>query len=205
MKNDSLLLDILQNHSQGEYCFICGARVHHSTNAAGEIFICDENPTHQSPRAYILDDKAKYTVENNELIHETAGSIIIKKQNQEKYYLLFLRRKFPFLYTISAGHVEKNGTVEENIKREIIEETALKIQTIKQLWPQEKFRLYDPCRRGANHHDWHIYEAICEGQPTLSTEGRIIGWYTANEIKQMIANDLLTIPSAFFLQKYWET
>lgn len=205
MPNNSPLQSILQNHTkpQGEYCFICGASIHHGHNADGEIFICDKDPTHQSPRAFIFDNKAKYSIEENELIHETVGSIIVNQIQQETYYLLFLRRKFPFLYTIPAGHVESDISLEENIKREIIEETSLQIKTLKHLWPQEKFRLYDPCRRGADYHYWHIYEATCQGQPTLSTEGRIIGWYRADEIQQMISNNLLTLPSAFFLQKHW--
>lgn len=204
MKNNLVLNSIIQKNLPGEYCFICGGKVHHSHNTAGEIFICDVDATHQSPRAYIIDKKTKYSVEADELIHETVGSIIVKQQGNEKYFLLFLRRKFPFLYTIPAGHVETHETPEENIKREIIEETALKITRLKKLWPQENFRLYDPCRRGADHHDWHIYEAMSEGQPSLSSEGRIIGWYTEEEIKVMIENSLLTIPSAFFLEKYWE-
>lgn len=178
----------------GRFCFICGAPgVSREETPAGEVFVCHA-ADHRSPRAYIFDGKATFTFENGELIHEATGAIIQRRAGSEQQTLLFLRRKFPYQYTIPAGHIEIGQTPEAEIRREVKEETGLIVRQAAQLWPQEKLLLTDPCRRGANFHRWHIFEVEAEGQPRLSEEGRIIGWYNNAEIQDFAVLDLLTAP-----------
>lgn len=200
----SILKKLVQNAEtlEGQYCFLCGEKTQLNTNSEGEFFICTVDSSHQSPRAYIFDNKSPWSLENNELIHSTVGAIISKTVQEGPFFLLFLRRKYPFLYTLPAGHVECGESLEENIAREVIEETGLQISSMQPLWSEEVFQIYDPCRRGADIHRWHLFEIRTEGQPTLSDEGRIIGWYSKEEVQDMIANKALTIPSALFLQRY---
>jgi 8-oxo-dGTP pyrophosphatase MutT (NUDIX family) len=178
----------------GRFCFICGAAgVTTAETATGEIFVCHA-AGHRSPRAYLFDGKAKFSFEKGELIHEAVGAIIRRQAGKEQQTLLFLRRKFPYQYTIPAGHVEVGQTPEAAMRREVKEETGLTVRQAVRLWPEEKLLLTDPCRRGANIHRWHMFEAAAEGKPCLSEEGRIIGWYNNAEIQDLAARDLLTAP-----------
>jgi 8-oxo-dGTP pyrophosphatase MutT (NUDIX family) len=178
----------------GRFCFICGtAGVSTEDTPAGEIFVCHA-AGHRSPRAYIFDGQATFAFENGELFHEATGAIIRRHVGNQQQTLLFLRRKFPYQYTIPAGHVEIGQTPEAEMRREVKEETGLIVRQAVRLWPQEKLLLADPCRRGANFHRWHVFEVEAEGQPQLSDEGRIIGWYNNAEIQDLAAQKLLTAP-----------
>ena len=178
----------------GRFCFICGAPgVSTEETPAGEIFVCHA-AGHRSARAYIFDGKATFVFENNELIHEATGAIIQRRAGREQQTLLFLRRKFPYQYTIPAGHVEIGHAPEADMRREVKEETGLTVRRAVRLWPEGKLLLADPCRRGADFHRWHVFEVEAEGQPRLSDEGRIIGWYNNAEIHDLAARELLTAP-----------
>lgn len=206
MKNNRLLKRLLERSPPliGAYCFICGEKVKQGYSVEGELFICEADPLHQSPRAFIFDEKIQQGIQDDTWVHETVGAIVTRKINNVPYFVVFLRQKFPFLYTIPAGHAELTGSLQENVRREVGEETALDIQTITPLWPNESLRFIDPCRRGADVHNWHVFEVYASGKITLSNEGRIIGWYRKNELKTMITHQLLTEPSAVLLQKYWD-
>jgi 8-oxo-dGTP pyrophosphatase MutT (NUDIX family) len=87
------------------------------------------------------------------------------------------------------------------MRREVLEETGLVVRTARRLWPEEALLLEDPCRRGADSHRWHLYEAEADGMPRLSEEGRIIGWYDPGEIAALAARKLLTQPAETFLRR----
>ena len=178
----------------GRFCFVCGsAGVHLEEGAQGEVFVCDAHG-HRSPRAFLFDGRAVYTFEDNELIHEVAGAVIRRTSGDTRQTLLFLRRKFPFQYTIPAGHTEIGMQPEAEMRREVAEETGLMVQTGSPLWT-EGLLLKDACRRGADFHRWHVFEVAANGTPRLSDEGRIIGWYLDDEIQQLARQDMLTTPA----------
>jgi 8-oxo-dGTP pyrophosphatase MutT (NUDIX family) len=120
--------------------------------------------------------------------------LIRQGSGENRQTLLFLRRKFPFLYTVPAGHIEQGGDPEAEMRREATEETGMIVQTTIRLWPDEVLIFEDPCRRGANYHRWHVFDVLAEGAPRLSDEGRIIGWYSDDEIRALAAARLLTAP-----------
>ncbi|MGQ3892604.1 NUDIX hydrolase [Legionella sp. CNM-4043-24] len=204
MKNNALLQILLNKNPRprGMYCIACGGEVRVDENRDGEYFVCLDNPAHLSSRAFIFDDKTRYRISDGELVHDSAGAIISRRRQNECFILLFLRRKFPFLYTIPAGHVESGLNIDDNLKREVREETGLKILSMNPLWPTESFHLEDPCRRGADIHSWHVFDVRTSGEPRLCDEGRIIGWYHSEEIRQMISQKQLTPPSTLFLTRY---
>ena len=184
----------LNKNSTGRFCFVCGAtEIVHEDTPAGEVFVC-QAAGHRSSRAFIFDGKAIFAFEDGELVHETTGAIVRRQVGKEHQTLLFLRRKFPYQYTIPAGHVEVGQDPETEMRREVFEETGLAIHAVTQLWPEETPRFDDPCRRGANIHRWHVFEATADGQPRLSDEGRIIGWYSDDEIRELASRNLLAAP-----------
>jgi ADP-ribose pyrophosphatase YjhB (NUDIX family) len=177
----------------GRFCYECGAPgVQVEVTSEGEIFVCDANG-HRSARAFFFDGKAMYAFENGELVHDVVGAVIRRGSGETRQTLLFLRRKFPFLYTIPAGHQELGTEPEAEMGREVSEETGLTIVDSSLLW-NEQLVWQDACRRGADIHRWHVFEVSAHGAPRLSDEGRIIGWYRDDEIKELARQNLLTQP-----------
>lgn len=87
------------------------------------------------------------------------------------------------------------------MKREVEEETGLVVQGAVKLWAGEPLLLSDPCRRGANLHRWHVFRVETERLPRLSDEGRVIGWYLEDEIRELAARDQLTAPVQFIFAR----
>jgi ADP-ribose pyrophosphatase YjhB (NUDIX family) len=176
----------------GQYCFVCGAPgLTTETTDAGEIFVC-QAAGHRSPRAFLFDGRAIETFEDGELVHDTAGALIRRGSAADRHTLLFLRRKFPLRYTVPAGHIEWDCDPETEMRREVAEETGLVVRQAVRILPGETLLLADPCRRGADLHRWHLFEVEAEGQPCLSDEGRILGWYSDDEIRAFATRGMLT-------------
>jgi ADP-ribose pyrophosphatase YjhB (NUDIX family) len=185
---------------RGSFCYVCGAPgVSPEETPEGEIFVCAAG--HRSPRAFLFDGLARYSLEGDKLIHVAAGAVIRRMAGGEQQILLFLRQKYPYLYTIPAGHVEIGHDPADEMRREVAEETGLSVETATWLWPDEALRMDDGCRRGADEHDWYVYDVTATGQVSLSDEGRIIGWYRDAEIRELAAAGLLTLPTRAILAR----
>jgi 8-oxo-dGTP pyrophosphatase MutT (NUDIX family) len=131
-------------------------------------------------------------MEKQEILHYSVGAIIC----WEGKYLLFRRRLYPFAYTIVAGHWDlTDPSPEVAIAREIREECGLQVGP-----PGEPMvdRLHESCRRGADHHEWRLFQfGVESNRATLSEEADIMGWYDRDEIRSLD----LTIPTRHFLAK----
>ena len=183
----------METSAKGTFCFVCGRpNPKNIQTGLGQHFLCPAG--HQSPRAYIFDGKAVYSFAGGRLIHETVGALVQRPAGDEHLTLLFLRRKFPFLYTIPAGHLEINRDPAAEMARELEEESGLVVDEAEALWPDDPPLLYDPCRRGADWHRWRLYRLSARGAPRLSDEGRIIGWYRPVEVQGLADQGLLTAP-----------
>lgn len=187
------------NVLEGQFCFYCGADAIEEQHRDGEdVFYCQQCQK-TAERAYIFDGKAVTHVSEEELVHETVGAVI--QQRQTNNILLFLRRKYPFQYTLPAGHLEIGQTPLSEIEREVEEEAGMLNLTWENITGEQTVELVDPCRRGADKHRWHVFKTQTTQQPRLSDEGRIIGWYTPEEVHQLHDANLLTPPTAYWLQK----
>ena len=127
-----------------------------------------------------------------ELLHYSVGAVI----EWNRKILLLHRRLFPFCHTIVAGHWDLDDeTPEAAVAREIAGEVGIEIRPDK---PVSVETLEEPCRRGADFHEWRWYRAtINRNTATLSDEADIIGWYAPDEIKGLD----LTIPTEYFQEK----
>lgn len=154
---------------------------------------------HTSDRAYIFSPTTKWEFMNSgELRHYTVGAILWKQDNIERQYCLFRRRTHPIgQYTIPAGHLEMNEHPEMAVLREIYEETQLSVLSTRYLWEEE---LEDECRRGANYHYWYLYLCQSIGEPRISDEADVIGWYTCDEILNKLQ---LTTSTDYLLRKFF--
>jgi len=173
--SDSLILQrvrtALEQQGTGVFCIACGKPEPQPIQAGeGQQFLCSAG--HLSPRAFIFDGKARYSFAGQRLIHETVGALVQRPAGGQLLTLLFLRRKFPFQYTVPAGHLEVRQAAAE-VARELEEETGL---TVTDAVP-------------------------AAGTPRLSEEGRIIGWYRDSEIQELADQRLLTAPVQTHFQR----
>jgi 8-oxo-dGTP pyrophosphatase MutT (NUDIX family) len=149
---------------------------------------------HTYPRAFIFTPETLWEWRaDGELRHFSAGTILWRDEPDGRRYCLFRRRAYPIgCYTIPAGHIELDETPLGAALREAYEETRLGIINVQPFYSGE---VEEGCRRGADYHIWHAYLCECVGEPHMSEEADIIGWYTQDEI----INELPLIPACGIL------
>ncbi len=184
--------NIAQDNKTHSYCPHCWSeRIQPYGRDGKEFYRCD-SCGYDDSRIIMIYPQMRYRVlDDNELLHYSIGAII----EWQKKYLLFRRRLFPFKYTIIAGHWDlSDATAESAIDREIKEEAGIELFSEKPIIVET---LNEPCRRGADCHEWRLYQFIVnDNKVTMSEEADIIGWYSPDEIRQLE----LTIPTEYFLK-----
>lgn len=146
----------------------------------------------------IKNEGLEYYREDGEIIHRSVGAIIIN----DGQALLLKRRKYPYKYSIPAGHLEEGEDPDRAVAREVMEETGIER-------PYEEFeqifegKIDDPCRRGCDIHDWNLYVLRLDDRPDTSSneEAERLEWIDISEIgsreltapteKFMVEKDLL--------------
>ena len=162
---------------------------------------------HSNQRAFVFDPTMMWEFrDDGELRHFTAGTILWRQERDGKRYCLIRRRRYPIgYYTIPAGHIEIGETPQISALRESFEESGLGIISIEQICggitPAEGLEIHDECRRGSIYHVWTVFSCECVGEPSLSDEGDVIGWFSQHEI----IHDLkLNKASGIFFEKLFE-
>ena len=156
---------------------------------------------HKSTRAFIFDDRTKWEFRGDgELRHFSVGAILWRRNGRRREYCLFRTRRHPIgYYMIPAGHLEISEVPEEAARREIDEETKLKVLSFKL---RHKGEVYpDQCRRGADYHYWYLYIGECIGEPQLSHAHDVIGWFGRDEVMNKLR---LTEAAGYFFGKYFK-
>lgn len=178
------------------FCIADGARLAHHPDARRAY----EHAGHVHDRAFVFDPKVPWEFRaDGELRHFSVGAILWRTIASERRYCLLRRTTYPIgYYTIPAGHVDVGEEPLTSVLRETYEETGLAVIRSELLYANEE--IADACRRGANYHAWHLYLCECLGEPHLSDEGDVIGWYTRTEILEDLH---LTRPAAHFLGRYF--
>lgn len=184
---------IPQDNQSHSYCPECWRESIHPYQCEGREFYKCECCGYDDSRLIMIYPQMRYRIlPDRELLHYSVGAVI----EWEGKILLFHRRLFPFQYTIIAGHWDLNdATPESAIAREIREEAGIEVHPEK---PKIVDTVKEPCRRGADFHEWQLYRArMHKNRVTMSEEGDIIGWYSPDEIQRLE----LTIPTEYFLKK----
>ncbi|HLC86963.1 MAG TPA: NUDIX domain-containing protein [Candidatus Nanoarchaeia archaeon] len=113
-------------------------------------------------------------------MHSSVGAII-KKDDK---YLLIDRVHEPFGFASLAGHIDEEETEIEAVKREVEEESGLKILSYKQVLEEEVHE--NKCHHGINIHYWYVFEADAFGEIKENhRETKSIGWYSKEQIKKL--------------------
>lgn len=118
---------------------------------------------------------------NGRLIHFTVGAII---KNAEDQYLIVDRAVEPFGFAAIAGHVDQAESSEQALRREIKEESGLKVVDFKLL--VSEFLAENKCSKGVLGHHWDVYSVTVQGQMAKNQrEAKSIGWYPLEQLKQL--------------------
>ncbi len=184
---------IHQDNKSHRYCPECWSESIHPYEAEGREYYKCERCGYDESRLIMIYPQMRYRIlPDDELLHYSVGAVI----EWEGRVLLFHRKLFPFQYTIIAGHWDLNDlTPESAIVREVREEAGVEIEPEKS---EIVVMLKEPCRRGADFHEWRLYQVkVAHHTVTMSEEADIIGWYSPAEIRELD----LTIPTEYFLKK----
>lgn len=142
----------------------------------------------------MIDDAIIWWVNGeNNYWHESVGVLVIVGNK----LLTQLRQVYPFAYTIPAGHLDKGELPEIAARRELHEETGIAVESLEVL--KKDFDIVgDSCRRGSDHHRWHLYRVRMNMYPEiyLSDEAIQTKWMTLQELKN---EPQLTYPLKFFV------
>lgn len=185
--------DIPTDNRSHTFCPDCWAETIQPYDREGKEFYRCDSCGYDDSRAIIIYPQMRYEIKDDqELLHYSAGAIIEWKGR----FLLFRRRLFPFQYTVIAGHWDLDDpTPADAIVREVKEESGLEVSPTD---PPIVEMLQEPCRRGADFHEWHLFQmAVDTNLVTMSDEADIIGWYLPEEIRELE----MTIPTEYFLKK----
>lgn len=182
---------------KGQYCISCHGgpieriqdhKTHYKCHSCGKIF----------ERSLVIDDGIVWWIDNERRYwHESVGVAVV---NKEKKILCILRKMFPFAYALPAGHLDVGEDPEAGVRRELEEETGIKVSTA--LEHLDDFDISgDSCRRGSDDHRWHLYRLKLESTPDikLSDEASEVRWFNLEELEKV---DPKTYPLIFILQKF---
>ncbi|MBI5733288.1 NUDIX domain-containing protein [Candidatus Jorgensenbacteria bacterium] len=124
--------------------------------------------------------KPKERIQDGKIIHYSVGALIQEKGR----YLLIERGVPPPGFAGIAGHIDQNETPEEALKREVEEESGLKIQRYELLF--QEFITWNWCSKGVTGHYWYLFECQVSGEIKINVrETKSIKWYTAEEIRTL--------------------
>ncbi len=136
--------------------------------------------------------KPKLKKINNEPIHYSVGAVIEKDGN----YLLIDRKNPPYGFAGIAGHIDEGEKPIEALKREVFEESQLKVKNQELLFEEELDWNY--CSKGINTHYWYLYDCTWKGKVKKNNEAKSIGWYSKEEIQELNRGNKLEE-----VWKYW--
>lgn len=113
-------------------------------------------------------------------MHYSVGALIKK----EEKYLLIDRVQPPFGFAGIAGHIDEGEDSEQALRREVEEESGLKIEELRLLFEEELN--WNWCSKGVRIHYWYLYECEVSGEIKENfAETKSIGWYNTEEIKKL--------------------
>jgi 8-oxo-dGTP pyrophosphatase MutT (NUDIX family) len=81
------------------------------------------------------------------------------------------------------------------MRREVFEETGLAVLSAELLYEGE---LREECRRGSDYHLWQAWCCEAIGEPCISEEADVVGWYSRLEIMEELP---LILPAGVFFEK----
>ena len=111
------------------FCFICGSEKIQLINFKGKNAFKCSSCKNTSFLHNPLKKKYVELIKGHKKIHFTVAALIWRN----KKLLMFDRTFWTFGFTVPSGHVERNDSIQEAVKKEINEETSLEVVSLKKL------------------------------------------------------------------------
>ena len=184
--------------TEGQYCLHCySTKVERAFKDGKTYYFCGDCQN-TNERSLVIDNSINWWVDNeNNYWHESVGVVILNNKNE---LLAIMRTIYPFAYSLPAGHLEKGEEPLTAAQREVKEEVGINI-------PKESFKLIqefqlpgDSCRRGGDHHLWHLYSAKTNHSANavkLNDEASGFRWFNLDEIT---SSDDITYPLRYIVE-----
>jgi 8-oxo-dGTP diphosphatase len=113
--------------------------------------------------------------------------------------VLIKRKNPPQGWALPGGFVEVEETVEDAVTRELMEETGMKLNELKQ------FHVYsDPKRDPRFHTVSVIFTAASDSAPKAGDDAKEAKTFTRDEIKDMISNKMICFDHDRILLDYFK-
>jgi len=192
-----MILDFpLEQSPYTEYCLNCHTsnQLHKEADgmhcdACGEV----------RERAVIVDSNLKWWLgDDNTYYHESAGAVLI---NPEGRILFFELTKFPFGFTVPAGHVDEGEDPATSVTREVEEEVGIAVTSAPRLVARTMIH-GDSCRRGSDDHQWNLYviDVTDEQAQAISVDAK-----EGKEPRWVAPSDVLSLDLAPAIKHLFET
>ncbi|MBM4401761.1 MAG: NUDIX hydrolase [Candidatus Cloacimonetes bacterium] len=176
------------------FCPQCLSENVGSKEVKGRLVSFCNDCSYKSGQLIIFSPEMRFELtKDGQIRHFSIGAVIPR----DGRYLLFKRRKFPYVWVSPAGHWDKGEEAEQAIKREVEEEAGLRVKKVELLFEEDLSN--DPCRRGTSLHHWKFFLCECEGklQACDEAEPSTIGFYAPSDIARME----LSNPTKYFFEK----
>ena len=172
-------------------CFSCGVSGVEDVAQDERVYFRCKQCKAKSERYIAWDpNMVQYFNERQELVHGSVGVVV---QNVAGDVLLFKRVKFPFLWTIPAGHITVGEDPHVAALRELREETGIRASRASLIFAGDIRG--DSCVGGADIHAWRLYHLVLQKmrRPKIEAhEGREWQWCALDNLP-----DDLTYPVSF--------
>jgi 8-oxo-dGTP pyrophosphatase MutT (NUDIX family) len=185
----------LSLNREGQYCIECLSETIERVFQSGLTYYHCHSCSKTLDRSLVIDNDIVWWVDKDNVYwHESVGVLVVVGDK----LLTFLRKIYPFSYTIPAGHLDKNELPEIAACRELCEETNISISSLELM--KKDFDIYgDSCRRGSDNHRWNLYRIKLTSFPniSLSDEASEVRWMTFSELRK---EQQLTYPLKIFVE-----
>ena len=148
------ILFTIEPSKYAEYCISC----HQESSTkqvevdATKLFVCSVCGA-QNERQLIIDPKLRWWLDDTQTYcHESVGILLV---NKAKQILMFELTKFPYGYTVPAGHVDLGESARDAVIREAKEEVGIGLDN--PILVAETLIHGDSCRRGSDDHKWSLF------------------------------------------------
>ncbi len=168
-----------------EYCPNCHANITNRTNQDKDDLIKCPECSKENKQLIIIDPEVKWHLENETYYHESVGILLVNSKGE---LLCFKLNKFPYGFTIPAGHIDKGENPPKAVAREAHEEVNARLTSPKLLVQATIHG--DKCRRGCDDHLWWLYGAKIspedeEGLQVDEKEGTQLEWVSYKKFRDM--------------------
>ncbi|MFH1223372.1 MAG: NUDIX hydrolase [Pseudomonadota bacterium] len=112
--------------------------------------------------------------------------------------VLIERKNIPYGWALPGGFVDVGETVEDAVRREMMEEINVELLDLKQ------FHVYsDPKRDPRSHTVSVIFTAICDKEPVAGDDAKNVGLFTCEEIVKLDKDGKLCFDHGNVLSDYF--